>query len=683
MTTKDHSFETLELPAVIDTSTTDFVEEFYNPLLSRAGKYQRGVGYFTSNWLESAARGVASLAERGGTAEWLVSPQLTPEDWKALQKANQAERDEIIASKLEEEVQDLEVALTDDTRNAIAWMIYDDILEIRFAVPERSLGGDFHDKWGIITDEVGNQVAFHGSKNDSHQSFRNYESYDVFCDWVDEREQKRVEQHQKRFETLWDSENETVSVHTLPEAIKTELVELRDEPRPYDDDSISSDEKTSTITENEDNSEITLWEFQQQAVEAWFENGRRGIFKMATGTGKTYTAIGAAQQLVEDVDDTIAIVVAVPYTHLARQWEESFSDWGFDTVHYTFGSLNPQWKSTLKTAVGEINIGIRETEIFLTTHRTLSHEFFQKQVSRLNCESLLIGDEVHGLGSPTHREGLIEPFDFRLGLSATPKRFYDESGTDRLMEYFDGITFEYSLDDAIPEYLTEYNYFPRLVELTREEMEEYREFSTALATELSKDNPDEERIETLTNKRANILKSADNKFRQLRTLLNSLTDLDHLLIYTNHEQITDVQNILNSKGVVQHKFTFEEDEAQRETLLEGFDTGKYDALVAMRCLDEGVNVPSTRQAILMSNSRNPKQFIQRRGRVLRKVEGKAIAQIYDMIVVPSLNPDDDIIDSEKKILEKELQRFEEFASTAKNEAEARNTIQRIKRLYEL
>lgn len=435
--------------------------------------------------------------------------------------------------------------------------------------------------------------------------------------------------------------------------------------------------------ENGDIEDISLWDFQEKAVESWFDNDCYGIFKMATGTGKTYTAIGALKRLQEDVAGPLATVIAVPYTHLATQWENNLADWGLNIVRHISGSLNKDWKSTLKNSASELNIGLHDSEIFLTTHRTLSHEYFCDEISQLSCDTLLIGDEVHGMGSPKHREGLTDAFDYRLGLSATPERFYDEEGTKKLYEYFGKIVFEYSLDDAIPEYLTEYEYYPRLVELKSEELEEYRGYSLSLATELNKKNPDRDRIERLTHKRANIIKSAENKFTEFKSILSSISEIDHLLVYTNHNQIDTAQDILNYDGVVQHKFTFEEDESERETLLRGFDKGQYNALVAMKCLDEGVNVPSTRQAILMSNSRNPKQFIQRRGRVLRRYEGKDMARIYDMIVVPSLNPSREIIESEGKILKKELKRFEEFAATAKNEIEAKNAIQRLKRIYEL
>jgi superfamily II DNA or RNA helicase len=182
-------------------------------------------------------------------------------------------------------------------------------------------------------------------------------------------------------------------------------------------------------------------------------------------------------------------------------------------------------------------------------------------------------------------------------------------------------------------------------------------------------------------KRSRLVKGTEKKYSALSRVLRRIGDPDHVLVYTNPQQIEHVQETLNEKGIIQHKFTYHEDDKERQTLLEGFDTGEYDALVAMRCLDEGVDVPSTRQAVLMSNSGNPMQFIQRRGRVLRKHPGKQQATIYDFIVVPTRNPPKHIVDSERNILIKELRRFEEFAAHAKNEHGARNTIEELRTAY--
>lgn len=663
------SFRSLELPQVIETSTTDFVTEFYDPLLSRATEYKRGVGYFTTNWLTSASRGITALADNGGSAKWVTSPILNEEDWELLQDASEARQDELLYESLAEQISQLRLELEYEPRNAIAWMIADELLDINFAVPTDELSGDFHDKFGIFYDYHGNRVAFHGSQNDSQNALSNYEAYTINCDWISEREAQGVSRHEDRFDELWRGHTPNIQTYNLPEAVADDIATLRDgDARPYD-------------TEARNETDITLRDYQQTAVDNWIANGRQGLFEMATGTGKTFTALGAVRQVLQEQDPPSLVVVAVPVTHLADQWRESIEEFGFDTPRYLFGSKNLSWKQDLSSLASNINLGLEEESIVLTTHKTLSSEYFRTKVSNIDATTILIGDEVHRLGSDEYRKGLLDQYDYRLGLSATPERHYDEEGSNHLLEYFGGVVYKFELGDAIPEYLTPYEYHPIVVEMTQEELEEYKKLSKKLASVAGSDETNEEVFERLAMKRSRLVKGTENKYSALGRVLRGIGDPDHLLVYTNSQQIEHVQEILNEKGIIQHKFTYHEDDEERQTLLEGFDNGEYDALVAMRCLDEGVDVPSTRQAVLMSNSGNPMQFIQRRGRVLRQHPGKQQASIYDFIVVPTRNPPERVIDSERNILIKELRRFEEFAAHAKNEHGARNTIEKVRTAY--
>jgi superfamily II DNA or RNA helicase len=664
-------FPEIDIPRVIDTSNTDFIDEFYIPLLSRSVEYKRGVGYFTSNWAKSAARGLAQLAENGGTAKWLTSPQLSEEDWQAIVEGSQAKRDKRLRKALRCSIDDLRNDLEQDTREAIAWMIADGLLEIRLAIPENSLSGDFHDKFGIFYDSDDNRVAFHGSKNDSEQALRNYEAYTIDCDWLSKRDREGVDYHEQRFDELWENKNDNVAVYTIPESIEKELEDLREyDSPPYN-------------PEPDDSKEITLRDYQSEAVNSWFQNGCRGLFEMATGTGKTFTALAALEEYLEEEDDQVITVIAVPVTHLATQWAEEMETFGLDSPKMIFGSVNPDWKSDLSKLVSNINIGLRDQGFVITTHKTLSHSYFREKLDSANCKTVLIGDEVHRLGSADQRKGLLASYDARIGLSATPERHYDEEGTTYLLEYFNGIVFKYTLGDAIPEYLTPYDYHPVIVEMTHEELEEYKELTKQVAAASASDDTPDEIVEHLAMKRSQLVKNAENKYDALRDVLDEIGEVDHFLAYTNPQQIDRMQEVLNEYGIIQHKFTYQEDDDERQRLLELFDKGDYDALVAMRCLDEGVDVPSTRQAILMSNSGNPMQFVQRRGRLLRQYEGKDKAVIYDVIVVPSLNPPPGVQESEKNMLRKELDRFEEFADNARNEHQARNGIERLRTVYEI
>jgi len=665
------TFRDLEFPRVIDTANTEFVSEFYTPLLSRAVRYDRGVGFFSSSWIESAARGMADLADNDGIARWITSPILSEEDWEAIKQGREAQTDEILKKSLEDQITDLRYDLEYHTRNTIAWMIADGLLEIRFAIPKGDLRGDFHDKFGIMEDPAGNTVAFHGSQNDSETALSNYEAYTIDCEWLSDRDAEGVRHQQKRFNRLWKGEFENIEVYSISEAAKEQIANFRDDDyRPY------------TAPEPEDNG-ITLRPYQKEAIDAWQANGQRGLFEMATGTGKTFTALAATEAAFDWSDPPNLVVIAVPFTHLAPQWKEEMGLFDFGAPTYAYGTDNSDWKSDLSTVISNLNLGITERGVLLTTHTTLANEYFREQIQKFSGTSLLIGDEAHHLGSEHQQDGLLVDYDYRIGLSATPKRYFDEEGTEFLRDYFGGVVYEYPLREAIPEYLTPYEYHPIIVELTAEELDEYRQLSHRLVKVAHNEDANDEIRERLAQKRANIVKSAENKYSRLRTVLNRLDPIDHLLVYTNSEQLEHVQEILNAEGLIQHKFTYHEDSDERERILSGFEEGEYDALVAMKCLDEGVDVQATKQAILMSNTGNPKQFVQRRGRVLRQFPGKEKSTIFDFIVVPTTNPDAELVESEKGILKKELRRFEEFAANAYNEVEARNKIGNLRIQYQI
>ncbi len=668
------SFTEINLPRVIDTSSTDFVDEFYVPLLSRSERYQRGVGYFTTNWVRSAGRGISELANNGGSAQWIVSPKLEREDWEAIKKGNEAKNNELLKQSLDSTISNLRYDLEYETRNAVAWMIADGLLDIKLAVPTRDLSGDFHDKFGVFYDGNDNCVAFHGSQNDSEHALRNYEAYTIDCDWISEREREAVDYQSLRFSRLWNGNDPNVSIYTIPEASKESIAELRDaENRPYES---GKPQRVSEV-------KITLRDYQQEAVDAWLNNGCRGLFQMATGTGKTITALAALEKYVELTDEPLLAVISVPQKHLARQWDDEMDLFGLSSPKYIYGSANPDWKADLSRLTSSIKLGSESFVCIVTTHTTLSSKKFREKLSSLNNKTILVADEVHGLGSEHRRKGLLNEYNARIGLSATPERYYDEEGSEYLLQFFEKVVFKFTLEDAIPEHLTPYNYYPVIVEMDEDELEEYREMTRRVAAAYGDDDTSEEVEQLLQSQRAAIVKQAVRKYDALHEILDTLDKKQHLLVYTNHNQIDRVGKILTEHGLIHHRFTYKEDDDMREHLLDRFGDGEWDALVAMKCLDEGVDVPETRTAILMSNSGNPMQFVQRRGRVLRRAEGKDHSTIYDLVVVPTMNPGDEIVDSEKNILQKELRRFEEFASAAKNEHTARNRLEDIRIAYRI
>jgi DNA phosphorothioation system restriction enzyme len=703
----------LDLPAVIETSTTDFIKEFYNPVLRSAAEYKRGVGYFTSGWLQFAAQGMASLAKNNGTAKWITSPNLEEDDWEALQKGEEARRNEILYESLQRSVDDIEDGLKEDTLNTLAWLIADGMLEIRLAIPDSTLAGDFHDKWGIITDVYGDRIAFHGSQNDSKQGFYNYESYDVFCEWESEREADRVEQHEDRFDTLWEGEEPTINVYDLPKTIREDIVQLRDQdncPYPKPD---MSDKPSAGLSEPD---WIERRPYQKEAVQNWINAGGKGILKMATGTGKTLTSLLASHELYDRQDERLGLIVAAPYQHLVEQWRDAMMDFNMDPI-LAYKSRS-RWEDDFARAVTEFNWGANDNFSVITTHKTFSSDHFQNVLSRLDGnESLLILDEVHHMGASHYRKQLPENIRNRMGLSATPERYYDETGTEELFDYFDnGVVFEYGIKKAIDNgFLCEYYYIPHIIELTEDEEHQYLNLSERIG-QLSHvvDNDieltEDDRLKTLLIKRARLIGTAENKIKRLKKIMPQQDNIEHTLVYcgdgsvesddvhdeTQRHVDATVQALGKDIGLKVHPFTAQETQSERERLLQEFEDGDLQALVAIRCLDEGVDVPATETAYLLASSTNPIQFVQRRGRILRQYPGKERAVIHDFIVAPpkSVNPntmDDSQFNMERKLISKELKRASVFAEDALNHPDAdlqglptsQGSIRKLKEEYNL
>jgi superfamily II DNA or RNA helicase len=301
----------------------------------------------------------------------------------------------------------------------------------------------------------------------------------------------------------------------------------------------------------------------------------------------------------------------------------------------------------------------------------------------------LIGDEVHGLGATDRKKGLLEKFNYRLGLSATPTRWFDEEGTDFLLSYFRGVVFQYDIDKAIKNgFLCPYEYIPYFATMNSEEMETYYNLTKSLAKSYYSSKNEKER-KNLFNfyaiQRQKVIVNSQEKYSCFTSIIDSLDDPDHCLVYCSPEQIDNVQKILLEKEFIQHRFTFDEDLKNRQELLKNFDKGQYKILVAIKCLDEGVDIPSTKIAIILASSTNPREYIQRRGRILRTYPGKEKASIFDVIVLPNVAflKDSALYELEKKIVRKEIQRYIEFAKSSINPGLAYSKILDTLSLYNI
>ncbi|MFD0824439.1 DEAD/DEAH box helicase family protein [Neobacillus sp. M.A.Huq-85] len=440
---------------------------------------------------------------------------------------------------------------------------------------------------------------------------------------------------------------------------------------------------------------IKIREYQQEAIRNWFRNNCQGLLEMATGTGKTITALSATAKLWE-VTKRLGVVIVCPYTHLVDQWVKDIKWFGMSPiVAYQSKWL---WEDNLQSEISAFESGIINHFCLITTVATFTSKTMQNILQTLNSEVLFIADEAHHLGAKKNRECLVSAIPYRLALSATPNRWHDEEGTDELIEYFgNSIVFKYGLDKAIGEFLTEYYYYPHIVYLDEDESEYYFEITKKIARMSAfNDSIDEnESLQSLMIERSRIISRARNKLSVLKEIMKSQTDSKFNIVYCGdskidgEKQIDSVTKMLgNELDMDVHTFTSRETKEERKELLERFESGELQALVAIKCLDEGVDVPATQTAYILASSTNPREFIQRRGRVLRKHKNKQYSYIHDFIVVPrhleeiqTLEPS--LFNTERNLIKRELARFSEFADLAINGPLAHEKLNKLKHAYQL
>jgi DNA phosphorothioation system restriction enzyme len=695
------SLRAIQLAYEYRSDTSNLIDDFYVPCLSESTSYCRAVGYFTSQGLAFAAKGLTAFINSGGRMRLVASPWLEPEDIQSFERGYEARNNVLeraILRQLTEEVLERVSPLVRLRLECLAWLIADNKLDIKLAFrqvenQQKEIGSIYHEKVGIFADSEGNSVAFTGSPNETVGGLvSNFESMDVYVSWDDPH--GRVRRKQENFERLWSNTTKGLIIFDFPDAARQRLLRIRP-VRPPDVDPEASTPGRALIEGVSKRpfikipDDVQLRSYQLAALNAWMHNRGRGVLAMATGTGKTITALTSGVRLLQDLGK-LFIVVACPFQHLVIQWAEEAERFGFRPI-LAYSSYHT-WEKSLGSRVFDYNLGTRENVFVITTHATFVGENMQSNLASVRGPSLLIADEVHHLGAKEARERLPQIFEYRMGLSATPNRWFDKEGTLSLETYFGQTVFEFPLREAIREgCLVEYVYYPILVELTSDELDEYEKLSVKIAQMFDRGSvPGEDpALDSLLRKRSNILNKASNKITLLSDLIHKQGDIHHTLFYCVPGQIDEVTQLLGkSLNIRVHKFTNKESAEQRHDLLDDFEKGELQALTAMRCLDEGVDVPSTQVAYLLASSSNPREFIQRRGRILRKSPGKESAILYDMIAVPPSIYVSRVRDStefkiERQIVRKELERFREFAESARNYFEATASIWNLAKVYGL
>lgn len=668
------------------TDTHDMVADFYEPALSRAIRYDRAVGYFSSSALALMAGGIQGLYSKGGRIRLVASPCLSPDDVAAINRG-EVDRQSGIERSLNRML-DPERLRTDGTfrLELLSGMITSGLLEIRIAVKESAGGGLglFHEKVGVIEDRYGDFLTFIGSPNETWNGWvGNSESFALHTSWGPGAEHAQWER--EHFEKTWTNGRPGVTVMAFPDATKRKLMELFP-PREPDGTRMTEGEQPAGRPRRPTWLQGSgLRGYQRDAVNAWLENSGRGVFAMATGTGKTITALVAAVRIVEAVGSVgaggLLILIVVPSADLVGQWETAATDFGFAPV-LCHGSTAGFWPKRFKQLLDYLAGVDASSRMVIATADTFATDRFQSILAAQSLKTMIVADEVHSLGTP-RRLAVLPEVPYRLGLSATPRRHGDEQGTEELLSYFGRIVQRIDIREAIQlGALVPYTYHPVVVGFTESEYRKYLDLTSEIGRRLAGASdfdaiPDSAKF--LLLERSRLVGHAAGKLSALRALMQDRRDLGHQLVYaaegshpiTGVRQLDEVVSLLGSEfGMRIATYTSETAAEDRMVLQKELKNGGIQALVAMRCLDEGIDIPEVRTGIILASTQNPRQFVQRRGRILRRDDagGKEEAELFDMIVLPA-HPrlgDRELFHVDRRLVGRELSRALELASASAN-----------------
>ena len=669
------------------------------------------MGFFSSGSFAEIAPGLASFLKYSDKPlRLIISPFVSEEDQKAL-RAGVLDGDTLAESSLSDITPDA-TELASHTLQCLAWLIAHKRLTIRIAIMRTTL---FHPKAWLFRNGM-TMVALHGSANMTYQGLRgNREQLALARSWTSADGDETCRELLSEFELLWSGGDEDCLTVDLPTALADRIVhEYKRTAPPTEHDfrrlwSRSHNLKEPIVdigallagTQAEVFSIPDWLEFrsgayahQGKAIDAWEAQECRGILEMCTGSGKTLTALAASQLLHEQVGPLL-IVVTAPYNVLLEQWCSEMRPFGLKPINMSKLGGRVARSRELLAASRRLRLGSSSSEAIIVSNDTICTPEFQEVLQSCHGQKLLIADECHNLGAANFINNPPNFFDFRLGLSATPVRQYDDEGTHRLFKYFGDPCFSYTLEEAIGNCLTPYDYHVTFVQLSPEEMSNWSEISSKigkLAWKIDAGEADEY-LNALLLKRRRILETASAKLHALEALIKDISagELRFTLIYATDkdpEQLRQVNAMLHKCGVFFHQLTSAETSNSKKSsrIIDRFQSGDLQVLTAKRVLDEGVNIPQILQAYILASTTVKRQWIQRRGRLLRTcgVISKEHAVIHDLVSLPpGAFSKSDLDNDEKKIINAELDRVWEFARLSQNGAETGGPFEAVESMREL
>ena len=710
------SFKDLPLKTVYRTGEDNLFSDFYRPLLSEAIRYDRAVGFFSSEILSCNLKGLSQLVRNDGRMRLIIGEPLGKEEYEAIVHEiaeNSQKAADYYIDKLLDMIEGTE---TNGGRiQILAYLVASNRLEIKFAIRPK---GMFHEKIGIAYDDYDNCVVFQGSANETPSALfehLNAESISVYKSWQESVFSDYGQHYLNAFNQLWEG-NSTGTVvldvvskqyERIANYVYSQLRRKNSNRLDFekilqqlddglDDGTVSTaDSYYPKVPEYLGINKFDIRPHQRQALNSWRANGFVGILKHATGSGKTITAIYALTKIFEAKikhDQPLIAMISVPYIDLAKQWVKELRVFNITPIE-CFDSRS-KWERALERNLQLVELGSSKFICILVVNKTLCSDHFQKAISGINPKSLMfIGDECHRHGASQTR-ALLPDASFKLGLSATPFNDDDEvlenpfgnDAMENILGYYQAIVDEYSLEDAIiDDVLTPYDYHIIPVYLTESEQDKYDEISEAIrgimissGGRLSKES--RERVTSLSAKRSRLLGGAENKLFELKDITSQVNEDDRklTLFYVGEGRDTEdnviidkVTATLRSNDWKTAQFIGKTSKKDRDELMSLFKQERIDALVAMKVLDEGIDVPACKTAYILASTKNPRQYVQRRGRVLRKFPDKDKATIYDFVVLPCPHVRSEFA---KKLYESELERIRDFSLLATNKVEIESQI---------
>ncbi|PML10547.1 hypothetical protein BCT86_00840 [Vibrio breoganii] len=730
-------FKDIQWNYTYSTEDDDILKDFYIPLISRSVSYDRAVGYFSAGILNYIGAGLERFLQNNGKMRLIIGEPLSEDEYNAV-----IDGENLKLKHYEEQLSQLLLDREGNSLKTLCYMVAIGNLEIKFAFRKR---GMFHQKIGIAKDFNSDTIVFEGSANETPSAYSdeiNSEQVSLYPSWTNAYE-SHGEKYEKNFEALWGNNRKNTKVIAVTSSFynnvrnEVDLKSLYEEITLHGEDSPKVEEVNGTGKEEVSdvifsysfsqgihepqkkysplNSTLTrapripefigtrpfeLFNHQRKAIDSWFNNECVGLFKLATGSGKTITSMCALVELYEQrikQGEKTFVVISVPYIELANQWIKELRNFNvYATKCYESTS---QWYKKLERDIQLFKLGDLEFNCVVSVNATFKGESFQSLLNKIDSPDLLIvGDECHHFGSEGMM-GSLPDAKYRLGLSATPFRSEDDEvdnpfpdiARKNLLEYFRSVVAVYTLQDAInDDVLTSYKYHVVPVYLSEYEQEEYDGLSDSITrlvlksrnVPLSKD--EQLSLTMMCGQRSRILATCDQKIPALVEYLKgfNLETLKHALFYvgegkapsTDEPYLDSATRALFSLGVKVSKFTSSETSEQRKRIMDDFKESLIDGLVAMKVLDEGIDVPVCQYAFILASTRNPRQYVQRRGRVLRKAKGKTEAEIVDFVVLPNL---DVASPYAKQLKEAEMTRVRDFMNTASNITEVQKRIEYI------